>query len=241
MRLLIVARFVNRAGAFALPFLTLWLTREFGASLQAAGLVVAAFGLASMASRLLGGRLADRWGRRPTIAAGLLGCATALAAMAGSSTLGEAIAAVVLLGLSFEIYEPASQALIADGVEPVDRPAAFGMLGASLSAAALVAGLLATILAPESLRLLFVADSATCLASADRRTEPAAEDRPPEHLAAARTSGRSPWHDPTFVFLFTTNTVFAACYLQVFVTLPFTLRSHAIGPGGLARCSRPRP
>ena len=140
---------------------------------------------------------------------------------------------MVLLGLSFEIYEPASQALIADSVAPVDRPAAFGMLGASLSAAALVAGLLATILAPQSLRLLFVADSATCLAAALVVLSRLPRTAPTDHLVAARKNGRSPWRDATFVFLFTTNTVFAACYLQVFVTLPFTLDSHGIGPGGL--------
>ena len=47
----------------------------YGAPLRVAGLVGAAFGLATIPSRLLGGRLSDRLGRRSTIVLGLSGCA----------------------------------------------------------------------------------------------------------------------------------------------------------------------
>ena len=60
--LLVVARAVNRLGAFTLPFLSVTLVAEQGASVAQAGFLLAAFGVATIPSRLLGGRLSDRVG-----------------------------------------------------------------------------------------------------------------------------------------------------------------------------------
>src|ERR1700754_1879205 len=75
--ILVIARAVNRIGAFTLPFLGVVLTVEFHASLGQTGVIIALFGAVTNASRLLGGYLADRLGRRRTIVVGLTGCAVA--------------------------------------------------------------------------------------------------------------------------------------------------------------------
>jgi MFS family permease len=85
IRLLIVARAVNRLGAFSLSFLTVLISTDFGVSAATAGLVSAAFGLATVPSRLFGGYLADRLGRRRTILLGLIGCAVAQSGIAAAS------------------------------------------------------------------------------------------------------------------------------------------------------------
>src|SRR5687767_5334889 len=102
VRILVVARAVNRIGAFTLPFLGLLLTAEFGATVTEAGLVLTLFGLAAIVSRLAGGQLADRLGRRSTIVAGLTGCAVAQLWIAFAGGLTEIVLAVLLLGLVFE-------------------------------------------------------------------------------------------------------------------------------------------
>jgi MFS family permease len=164
--ILVVARAVNRIGAFTLPFLGVVLTVEFGASLGQTGLILAVFGAATIPSRLLGGQLADRLGRRLTIVLGLTGCAIAQLWIALSHTLWSAVLATILLGLAFEIYEPPSQAMIADVTEPSDRPAAYGLYSAALAAAGVLAGLLAATISHVDLRWLFVADAVTCLTCA---------------------------------------------------------------------------
>src|SRR6478752_4416302 len=110
---LVVARAVNRLGAFTLPFLAVTLVEAFGASVVQAGWLLSAFGLATIPSRLLGGRLADRFGARTTILVGLLGTALAQLALAAAPSLALAGLAAVALGLVFEVYEPPSQALLA--------------------------------------------------------------------------------------------------------------------------------
>src|ERR1700761_6297774 len=166
VRALVLARAVNQLGAFALSFLAVALVHVYGASLVTAGWVVALFGLATVPSRLAGGWLANRLGRRPTIVLGLLGCSASLLVIAVSPGIGGAAAGAALLGLAFEIYEPPSQALLAEMVAPERRPQAFGLLGAALAAAGVGAGILAVLLGDVSLRLLFVADSVTCVAAA---------------------------------------------------------------------------
>ena len=77
-----------------------------GASLASAGAVSPSFGVATIPSRLLGGRLADRLGRRRTILVGLTGCAAAQLGIAAAPDLAVAAICAVPLGLAFELYEP---------------------------------------------------------------------------------------------------------------------------------------
>ena len=164
--ILVAARAVNRLGAFTLPFLGVILTVEYGATIAEVGLILTLFGVATVPSRIFGGHLADRLGRRHTIVLGLVGCAVAQSWIALSGSKLSVILAVGLLGLVFEIYEPPSQATIADVTTPADRPAAYGLLGAAMAAAAVIAGLLAAWLSDWNLRWLFAIDAITCLTCA---------------------------------------------------------------------------
>ena len=225
--LLVAARAVNRLGAFSLPFLTVTLVQTFHAPVRVAGLVMAAFGLATIPSRLLGGRLADHLGARATITLGLAGCAVAQVGIAAARTLPQAAGAAVALGLAFELYEPPSQALIADATTAEQRPAAYSLLAAALAAAGMGAGLLASALAHWDLRWLFVVDAATCLACAVvvALTLPrAARGRAP----AAATRHTGPWRDRRLLALLASGTVFATTYLQVTIALPLTVLDRGL-------------
>ena len=64
---LFIGAFVNRLGTFVLPFITLYLTSR-GYSVPQAGLGLAGYGLGAIGAQAVGGLLADRIGRRNTIA-----------------------------------------------------------------------------------------------------------------------------------------------------------------------------
>jgi MFS family permease len=223
---LVLARAVNQLGAFAMSFLAVTLVHVYGTSLVTAGWVVALFGLATVPSRLVGGRLADRLGRRPTIVLGLLGCSVALLVIAVSPGITGAATGAALLGLAFEIYEPPSQALLAEMVAPERRPQAFGFLGAALAVAGVGAGILAALLGGVSLRLLFVADSVTCVAAAALilmwvREPPAA--RP-------ATTGGSPWRDGRLLVMLGIGTGFALAWNLSVTALPLTVAARGLDP-----------
>lgn len=252
MWILVVARAVNKIGAFTLPFLGVVLTVEFKASLTETGVILAVFGAATIPSRLLGGQLADRLGRRRTIVLGLVGCAVAQLWIALSHTLWSAVLATVLLGLAFEIYEPPSQAMIADVTEPQDRPRAYGLYSAALAGAGVLAGLLAAAISHWDLRWLFVADAITCLCCATlvalalpadvrrdattdvRRNSPteARRDGVRAGGTVGRSGGVSAWRDGRLLLLLAGGTVFATIYMQLVIGIPLTLLEQGLPKSG---------
>nr|WSX75006.1 MFS transporter [Streptomyces sp. NBC_00899] len=228
VRLLLLARVVNQLGAFSLPFLTALICADHGASLTTAGLVTAAFGCATIPSRLAGGRLADRIGRRTTIVLGLCGCAVAQLAIAASTSLGWTVAAAVLLGLAFELYEPPSQALIGESVPERQRVRAFSLFSAALAAGGMGAGLLASLLGRWDLRWLFVTDAATCLACALLIRLALPCDRPAPLGTDRAGAAVRPLRDRALLTVLATGTAYALINQQTVMTLPLALTRQGL-------------
>lgn len=238
VRVLAAARAVNQLGAFSLAFLTVMICRVLGASMATAGAVSALFGLATIPSRLLGGRLADRLGRRRTILAGLTGCAVAQLGIAAAPDLAVAAVCAVLLGLAFEIYEPPSQAMIADATEPGQRTHAYALLTIALAVGNMGAGLIADAVGHSGLRWLFVVDAASCMSCAVivRLALPAGDRRPgaratpsPDDGLAVRTAV-SPWRNPALLAMTAAGTMFALVYMLILIALPLSLSAHGLNP-----------
>lgn len=238
IRVLAAARAVNQLGAFSLAFLTVLMSRTLGASLATAGAVSAMFGLATIPSRLLGGRLADKVGRRRTILTGLAGCAAAQLGIAAAPDVAVAAGCAVLLGFSFELYEPPSQAMIAEATAPDERAPAYALLTTALAVGNMGAGLVADAVGRCNLRWLFVVDAATCLGCAvvvyvglppDRRDRPS---RAPglEGAGPNRTRGASAWRDPALLAMTAAGTVFALVYMVMLVALPLSLTADGLDP-----------
>ncbi|KGN30970.1 hypothetical protein N802_05035 [Knoellia sinensis KCTC 19936] len=155
----VAVRVVNRLGGFGMSFLGLRLARDLGMSLSAVGVVLAVFGTCTIPSRILGGILATRIGARWTIAAGLLACAAALFAIALGDSIPVVVAAVLSLGLAYELVEPATQAVIAESIDPTRQASAFALLWSTLSVAGVVSGLLAALLGRWGVSAIFLCDA----------------------------------------------------------------------------------
>ncbi|WP_225900579.1 MULTISPECIES: MFS transporter [unclassified Streptomyces] len=224
VRLLVAARAVNRLGAFSLSFLTVLITTRFGVNATTAGVISAAFGLATIPSRLVGGRLADRLGQRRTIVVGLTACALAQLGIAGADSLVVVMVFAILLGLAFELYEPPSQAMIADLVASDERVRAYSLLNAALAAAGMAAGLLAAALGRWDLRWMFVVDALTCSICAAVVHLMLPANRPtPARTAQGPQRRLSPWRDPALLLMLGCGTLMAVVCLQVMMLLPLAL------------------
>jgi MFS family permease len=152
--------FLNKFGAFVIPFLTLYLTRQ-GYTLGAAGLAIGAYGAGNLAASLLGGHLADTIGRRKTIVVSMFSGAAAMLLLSQARGLPMILALAALTGLTGELYRPASSALLADLIPAGQRITAFSAYRIAFNAGWAFGPATAGFLAARGYFWLFIGDAAT--------------------------------------------------------------------------------
>ncbi len=155
---LCVGTFLNKFGAFVIPFLALYLTRR-GFAMSDAGLAIGAYGLGHLLASGVGGYLADRIGRRPTIVISMLSAAVSMLLLSQADDFGVILGLVGLTGFVSELYRPACTALIADVVAPEKRVVAFSAYRWALNAGWAFGPATAGFLAKHSFFWLFVGDA----------------------------------------------------------------------------------
>jgi MFS family permease len=101
------------------PFMTLFFSETFGK--QTAGLLMSVPPLMGLFGSLLGGFLADHWGRRPVMLLGALLQTCMFILFALSPAMWLDYAAYIGIGLGGSIYGPASSAMVADLTPEKDR------------------------------------------------------------------------------------------------------------------------
>lgn len=152
--------FINRFGTFVMPFLAIYMTRQ-GFSPTQAGLAVSSYGAGHIFAAMLGGHLADRIGRRNTIALSMFASAAAMMALSQARSLPAILTLSFLVGLVAELYRPAATALLGDLVAPEQRIAAFGMYRFAINLGFAVGPATAGFLADRSFFYVFLGDAIT--------------------------------------------------------------------------------
>ena len=231
VRLLLLVRFVNRLGAFSLAYLAAVLVAHNHVTLAQAGVITAMFGLGTVVSRLLGGHVAAHWGSRNTIIIGLLGTAVGQFMIIATDDLPVTIVGVVVLGISFEVYEPASQAMIANETPSDRHPAVFGLLNLAIAVAGIASGLLATTMGLIDLRWLFVVDAATCIGGAIIALLGLPSTSGRTQRSRLLSGWRSAWTDRKLIILLILGSAFATIYLELTTGTPLSLTAIGIAPG----------
>ncbi len=158
--LVYVGTFINRFGAFVIVFLVLYIT-DLGYSEAQAGLVVSAYGLGGLGAATIGGWLADRIGRRNTIAASMFGSAACLLVLVRLEDILAITAATAVVGMLSELYRPAATALLTDIVPEHSRVAAFSAYRLAINAGFAAGPAVGGFLAERSWDLVFYGDALT--------------------------------------------------------------------------------
>jgi MFS family permease len=161
VHLLCVGSFINRVGSFVMLFLSIYISEELQLGADFASYCIGAFGCGSVISALIGGQLADQFGRRRTMLLALFGGAATLLLLSQIRTGWLFMLVLFLFAMIVDMYRPASAALIGDAVSDAQRPHAFGLLYLSFNLGFAVAPPLGGYLAGKSFQYLFWADAAT--------------------------------------------------------------------------------
>jgi MFS family permease len=158
--ILFAGTFVNRFGTFVMPFLVIYLTRQ-GYSGAQAGIAVSAYGAGHLIASLLGGHLADRFGRRNTIALSMFASTAAMIGLSQARAYPTILIVTLLAGMAAELYRPAAGALIGDLVPQDQRITAFGVYRLAINLGFAFGPATAGFLATRSFLILFIIDAAT--------------------------------------------------------------------------------
>lgn len=126
--ILFVVRIINAMGNFVYPFLTLFLTKKIGLSASQAGSFFVAASFLSMFGALIGGKLADSFGRKKLMMI-FQGIAAVFFITCGF--LGNSIWVPILLSLAGMFNgaaQPANSAMVTDLTNKNNRKTAFSLL-----------------------------------------------------------------------------------------------------------------
>ncbi|MEV6366674.1 MFS transporter [Micromonospora musae] len=225
---------INRLGSFVLVFLAIYLTQERGFSASQAGLVIGLWGVGGAVGTTIGGTLADRWGRRPTLFTAQLGGAVMMLALGLARPLWAVALGALLLGAFAEAARPAFGAMMIDVVPEKDRLRAFSLNYWAINLGFASAAVLAGFAAQAGYLLLFIIDAATTVVTAliiFTRVGETRRARPVSKGAAAPTGAlRTILADRVFLGFVALNLFAALIFLQHISMLPIAMGDSGLSP-----------
>ncbi len=220
--LLTFASFVNRAGTMVVPFLSLYLTKDMGLTLEQVGWIMSCFGAGSVVGSWLGGRLADRMGFRTVMVGALVTSGLAFIGLQYVKGFVPFGAGVFVLMVLSDAFRPAMFVAIRAYARPDQRTRAVTLvrlainLGFSLGPA--VGGF---IIAHGGFSGLFWVDAITCLGAALILWT----GLPPVAISTSTTAANglahaSPYRDRPYLFFLLIVTLISIPFLQYFSSVP---------------------
>ncbi|MFE5486758.1 MFS transporter [Streptomyces sp. NPDC056527] len=153
---------INRLGFMVTPFLVFFLATRDVTGTETT-YVLGALGAGNLLGPAVGGVLADRVGRRPTMLIGLVGSAAAQGALFVAPGVWTMAVAALLISALGALVGPAAYALMADAVDAERRQRAYALFGWGVNIGTAVAGVLGGFLAAQGYWLLFAVDAGTML------------------------------------------------------------------------------
>lgn len=231
--ILFVGVIVNRLGYLVTPFLVFYLGSR-GVPAGRMPYVLGALGAGNLVGPAIGGLLADRVGRRPTMLAGLLATAVSQGLLYAAPNVATLALAAALLSMSGSMVPPAAFAILTDTVAPERRRSAFSLFSWAINIGTAVSGAAGGFLAAHGYWLLFVLDAGTSLLYAGIVYIKLPADRAPKR-SAADGSGRSGGYgvlfgDRLLLALLPLFGVQLLIYSLTEVALPLAVHANGLAP-----------
>lgn len=230
------AELVNRAGGYVVVLLAFYLTQERGLSATLAGLIIGLYGAGGGIGVLLGGVLADRIGRRPTLLIAFLGAAATLVVLGFVRDVVALAALFLLFGLMHRLSTPALGAMITDLMPPIDRLRAFSLRYWAINVGFTLSALLAGLLAEVDYLLIFLIDGATSAIAGVvvfltvRETRPKAPSTTATTAPGGQGSILTALRDVNFMVLTGLAVLTALVLIQFSSTLPIAMQRDGLSP-----------
>lgn len=166
-KVLALATFIDMLGSFLLyPFYGFYVIERFGVGMTEVGILFSIFAAGNIIGGIIGGALADKYGRRVMVIMGLVVSGTGSIFMGLIDDLIFFYSFSGFLGLVGNFGGPARQAMVADLLPKEKQAEGFGILRIAFNVSATVGPILGGFLSTRSFILLFIADALSSLITA---------------------------------------------------------------------------
>ena len=231
-KVLVLASFIDMLGGFLLmPFFAIYITSRFGVGMTQVGFLFTVFSAGSIFGGMIGGALADKYGRRGMLLIGLMVSGVGNILMGLVDDLNVFFILVAILGIMGNFGGPARQAMVAD-LLPSDKQAeGFGIMRIAMNLAATGGPILGGFLATQSYMLLFIFDAISSLITAvivfavipETKPEKPA-DKPEESVMSTIVGYKEVLKDGVFMLFLSVSAIMVIVYMQMNSTLSVFLR-----------------
>ena len=242
---LVAAMFVDRVGGTLIfPFFALYITQKFNVGMTQAGVLLGIFSFSGLIGNLIGGGLADRFGRKVMVLFGLIFSALSSVTMGLVDEMAVFYFLAVIVGLLSDIAGPAWQAMIADILPEDQRTEGFGIMRVVGNMAWIVGPIIGGFVATRSYLLLFILDAISSLITAGIIYKFIPETKPEPTISDFETAeadtlldtfvgyGRV-FKDGIFMAYILVSMLMLLVYLQMYQTLGVYLRdTHGVSEQG---------
>ncbi|HOI29335.1 MAG TPA: MFS transporter [Melioribacteraceae bacterium] len=161
--ILAFATLINRSGTMVLPFLAIYMAKDFGVSAGSAGLVLAFYGFGALLTAPIVGKLSDKLGALRVMKLSLVFTGLMLFAYPFITDYYLILGYTVIWSVVSEAFRPANLSLISTESEPAKRKISFALnrlaINLGMSIGPVVGGILTTI----DFKLLFYVDGVTSI------------------------------------------------------------------------------
>ena len=229
---LMTGTFIDRFGTnLVMPFLAIYVAQRFNGQFTQVGVTFTIFAISGLVGNLLAGALADQFGRRSALLAGMVCAATARVGMGLATDFTGLYVAAAFAGLFGAVGWPAQLAMTADLLGPEKRADGFGIQRVVINLTYALGPLVGGLLAPLTGYLfLFVLDAITSyfvaliVYSKLPETRPARQHGVPDQNFTQTLAGyKSVVKDKTFMAFLLMSILATTAYMQMFTTLSLFL------------------
>ncbi len=239
--IIVLARFIDGIGNTLLfPFFALYITQRFEVGMTQAGIMLGLSSLAGLFGNMLGGALADKFGRRSIIIYGLVFSAISAISLGLVNDLSVMYVVSILVGLIGSIGHPAHGAMVADILPEDKRQEGFGLLRIVGNMAWLVGPTIGGFVASKSFLALFIADAVfSCIVAGivflflpESKPQPHPNEEPDTLLKTISGYG-TVMRNFAFMAFIVASILMTTVYQQMYNSLSVYLRdNHGIDPQG---------
>ncbi|MFX0057028.1 MAG: MDR family MFS transporter [Candidatus Hodarchaeota archaeon] len=231
-KVLTLATFIDQLGTFLLyPFFALYITEKFGVGMTEVGFLFSFFSAGNIIGGVLGGALADKYGRRAIILFGLIVSGIGSIFMGLINDLYIFFIIVVFLGLLGNLGGPARQAMVVDLLPKEKQAQGFGVLRVAYNLSATIGPIFGGFLASQSFMLLFIADAMSSLITGIivflviPETKPQKQDEKQEESVIKTVIGyKDVLKDWVYMLFLSVSSITVLVYVQINSTLSVFLR-----------------